>query len=433
MGTNINFNELSTGQVPVVFLVNGLWGCDPCICRKLHDDLQKVGITVYDCDWDDIHRRPQGKGGHLTDTRFVKQMLNEVFPKIPEHRPIVMIGHSFGADSILKVARDTSRRISLLGVLDGVRHGGVRTKVEVRNNVDYFYNRWTKYPTPFLDFELPILGKIKPIRKLQTISAETISKALGMVSLKNFEGGIPINADHTGHIPCHHNHSDQAEQSFATDVHGNILSRKAKPHEVTAKGYNPLPRWLPGGKKGWGTVQRKRRHGGDKGLYLDEYIQKQLYDLIMLLAFTPMTQTAWALASNGVIPNGAFVAGHDSEGLHAPLYIARTMHAGGMHPGKIRHEFGWANIPWGGREITINPYQVFMGSGHWVKASNGHIPAGAIVGGRDEDNNADLFIARASHAGGMHPGKIRHSWQHANIPWGGQELLISDYEVLVGE
>jgi len=39
MSKDINFNELTTGQGTVVFLVNGFGGCAPCICQKLQGDL----------------------------------------------------------------------------------------------------------------------------------------------------------------------------------------------------------------------------------------------------------------------------------------------------------------------------------------------------------------------------------------------------------
>ncbi|MCH7973158.1 MAG: DUF3421 domain-containing protein [Bacteroidetes bacterium] len=65
----------------------------------------------------------------------------------------------------------------------------------------------------------------------------------------------------------------------------------------------------------------------------------------------------------------------------------------------------------------------------WVEASDGYIPRHAVVGG-DEDGDK-LYIARAYYRGGTHPGKIKRGWDGCNIGYGGKEIMIRDYEVLV--
>jgi len=65
----------------------------------------------------------------------------------------------------------------------------------------------------------------------------------------------------------------------------------------------------------------------------------------------------------------------------------------------------------------------------WVEASNGDIPRNAVVG-RDEDG-AKLYIARVFYKGGTHPGKIRKGWDGCNISYGGKEITLRNYEVLV--
>ncbi len=67
--------------------------------------------------------------------------------------------------------------------------------------------------------------------------------------------------------------------------------------------------------------------------------------------------------------------------------------------------------------------------GNWVAAGGGSVPAGAVAGGR-ESNGKNLYICRGSHGGGVHPGKI--VGHNCNIGWGGREVLLSRYEVLVG-
>lgn len=65
----------------------------------------------------------------------------------------------------------------------------------------------------------------------------------------------------------------------------------------------------------------------------------------------------------------------------------------------------------------------------WVEASDGYIPRHAVVGG-DEDGDK-LYIARAYYRGGTHPGKIKRGWDGCNIGYGGKEIMIRDYEILV--
>lgn len=80
-------------------------------------------------------------------------------------------------------------------------------------------------------------------------------------------------------------------------------------------------------------------------------------------------------AGGGVIPTGAVQAsvhafsslscslfpphqaGWEQDG--SPLYAARALHEGGLHPGKACAGFGGCNIAYGGREISVPAYEVF--------------------------------------------------------------------------
>jgi len=71
----------------------------------------------------------------------------------------------------------------------------------------------------------------------------------------------------------------------------------------------------------------------------------------------------------------------------------------------------------------------------WVLTHGKDIPRGAIVGGQ-EDNTDDkiLYIARAYYEGGVHLGKAgRHLQKGAVIGYGGKEIEIDTYEVLLGD
>ncbi len=139
----------------------------------------------------------------------------------------------------------------------------------------------------------------------------------------------------------------------------------------------------------------------------------------------------WVKASGGSIPDGAVAQGHENNG--ESLWVCRANYNGGVHPGKVRAAFGGANIPYGGREVKVLEYEVLMDAGVWVADSGGKIPPGAAPWGHEANGEA-LFVARAAHLNGgdLHPGKIRGEFGAANIPYGGKEIKMIIYEVLVG-
>ena len=51
-------------------------------------------------------------------------------------------------------------------------------------------------------------------------------------------------------------------------------------------------------------------------------------------------------ASGGAVPEGAVAWGYEANG--EALFVCRAYLNGGLHPGKVRGEFGAANIPCGG-------------------------------------------------------------------------------------
>ncbi|KAH8915322.1 carbohydrate-binding module family 12 protein [Atractiella rhizophila] len=69
---------------------------------------------------------------------------------------------------------------------------------------------------------------------------------------------------------------------------------------------------------------------------------------------------------------------------------------------------------------------------YWIMAEHGEIPHNAIPIGRERDGKP-LFAARGYYKGGVHPGKCgRHLRKGANISYGGDEVHLENYEVLVG-
>lgn len=64
----------------------------------------------------------------------------------------------------------------------------------------------------------------------------------------------------------------------------------------------------------------------------------------------------------------------------------------------------------------------------WVEW-HGRLPRNAIEGGVDDYGRKTLFICRAHYVNGVHPGKLLNG--HCHIGWGGQEVILSRFEVLV--
>jgi hypothetical protein len=66
----------------------------------------------------------------------------------------------------------------------------------------------------------------------------------------------------------------------------------------------------------------------------------------------------------------------------------------------------------------------------WIRMRTGDpLPENAVVSGGQPYPPATLFVCRAFHHGGLHPGKLYDG--RCNISWGGQEISMSRYEILV--
>jgi len=67
-----------------------------------------------------------------------------------------------------------------------------------------------------------------------------------------------------------------------------------------------------------------------------------------------------------------------------------------------------------------------QGQGNWVDAAGGEVPSGAVPGGFDGEQ---IYVARASHEGGVIPGKLVPGHGVAYISWGGAEHGKPEYQV----
>lgn len=126
------------------------------------------------------------------------------------------------------------------------------------------------------------------------------------------------------------------------------------------------------------------------------------------------------------VPPGAVIGGYEPH-QPLPLYVCRGNYNGGMHPGKLVG--GGCNFGWGGNEVRLAQYQVLVSRAplNWVPSSNGYAPPNVVQGGYE--NGRPLAVCQTKYNGGMHPGKL--VGQTCNIGWGGREVLMPVYNVLV--
>ena len=164
-----NHASVSSQTQAVAFLVNGYGGC--CIPGSvgawlggLKDDTGAPIVQVHESNWNQIDQGGNpgafpfgGFPDPFTDDGFVEDMRQAVEQLDAQHPglELIVVGHSFGGDAVLEVAKAIRpRRIAMLAVLDPVGRAGLRTNVThpVPGNVEYLYDRWqTNAPYP-LDF-----------------------------------------------------------------------------------------------------------------------------------------------------------------------------------------------------------------------------------------------------------------------------------------
>ncbi|KAJ2742966.1 hypothetical protein GGI20_004099 [Coemansia sp. BCRC 34301] len=143
----------------------------------------------------------------------------------------------------------------------------------------------------------------------------------------------------------------------------------------------------------------------------------------------------WVTASDGHIPPNPVQGGIESNG--TPLFIARAMYKGGMHPGKAgQHlEGGGCLIGYGHKEVGLSEYQVLCGDAsrlRWV-AQDGLLNLDGCVPypAGHEETNEPLYVAKTLHERSQQLGKCApHIKKGMSFPYGRKELTAEKYMVL---
>ncbi|KAJ2060174.1 hypothetical protein GGI17_003951 [Coemansia sp. S146] len=143
----------------------------------------------------------------------------------------------------------------------------------------------------------------------------------------------------------------------------------------------------------------------------------------------------WVTASNGHIPPNPVQGGIESDG--TPLFVARAIYKGGLHPGKAgQHlEGGGCTIGYGSKEVGLSEYQVLCGDASRLRwaAQEGSLniqncvpfPAG------HEESGEPLYVAKTLHDRSQQLGKCApHIKKGMSFPYGHKELTTEKYMVL---
>lgn len=216
---------------PYIVLVNGYGNC---CAWGIADRLPSINAEIRSVPYSNFDQG--GKSGDTSsDARFLQEGANFINNKLDKSRPLILIGHSFGGDSVLKLLPRINRRIQFVGVIDPVRTGGFRAPLialPVPSNVDYFFNRWQE--------NLP------------------------------FPNDFKVN----GSIPCNARTCDQDSQNIARNADFSPVTTECRWDEVTCPGFKAPTPFRKGRK---GTKQIRVSH---QDLAKDAYIHRILEERI---------------------------------------------------------------------------------------------------------------------------------------------------------
>lgn len=134
-------------------------------------------------------------------------------------------------------------------------------------------------------------------------------------------------------------------------------------------------------------------------------------------------------APYAALPPHAVIGGHDAD--NTPIYVGRAHHEGENLPAKVIPSKGCAYVCYGGSEHVKNHYEVLVGQGYaWVGSASGSVPPNAVRSGTTRSGEP-LYVGRGRHANSLTVGKVHPSHGCLYVPFGGQEVRINTYEVLI--
>ncbi len=150
--------------------------------------------------------------------------------------------------------------------------------------------------------------------------------------------------------------------------------------------------------------------------------------VLFLVSWTAWAQD-WIPLKLGDPADRGLQVGQDIDG--SPTYIIRSPFQGGVTVGKYIPGTRSAYVPWGGKENRVTAIELYVGTGVWQPMNAGDpLPAGAVAGGNEADGSL-LYIIRAPHDKAVVPGKYSAGTGKGYIPFGGREIELKSWEILV--
>ncbi len=195
--------------------------------------------------WDSFENGANQRSSTSNDAEFLRQATNFI-NQLDPNRPLILIGHSFGGDSLISLVPRITRRIQFLGVIDPTAAGGLREPVTRRgipSNVDYFFNRWQK-------------------------------NGLNSSNVVPFDSRL-VNGSISG---CRAGSCDQSEQNLARNQDGSEIRVSCNASEVTCDGWRLPGCNFSGCWSGSNGTKAKRLAHND--MPFDKYLQRQMADQI---------------------------------------------------------------------------------------------------------------------------------------------------------
>lgn len=218
---------------PYVVFVNGYQDCCAWDMNIVRNSLPRDS-EIIDVPWDSFIDGAKQRSNTSNDSLFLRQG-KEILNKLDPNRPLILIGHSFGGDSIISLLPRINRRIQFVGVIDPTAAGGLRkpiTRRTIPSNVDYFFNRWQK-------------------------------NGLGGNNIVPFDSRLV-----DGKVSrCNAKNCNEDAQNLARKSNGEAIRVSCGSLEVTCPGYQP---W-PGGSNG--TKAKRLEHNN---MPYDAYLQQQM-------------------------------------------------------------------------------------------------------------------------------------------------------------
>ncbi len=129
----------------------------------------------------------------------------------------------------------------------------------------------------------------------------------------------------------------------------------------------------------------------------------------------------------GHLPSNAVIAG---QAAGSSLGICLVDYQNGQHPGKVYANK--CNFGWGGQEIVVSHnFEVLVAESfvtpQWAASSHGRLPRNAWEAAQYA--GVQGYVCRAHYRNGVHAGKVYAG--KCNIGWGGSEIVLDNYEVLL--